>query len=161
MSSHVIYVGSGRVEKGQLHIAHPEKIAEAAQHTRDCRVVITVTRLVATRSLLQNAYYWSVVVELVATHLTKARPARPFSPEETHEILKAQFIDPKLILDGLIPGQVLNGLAIGASTTSLNKLQFIEFLERIVWWAAEKWDLFIPDPDPDWKSKAEQEAAAV
>lgn len=160
MSSTVIYAGGGRIVKGELR-AHTKAMAEAVKTCRDCQVLITVERVLATRSLLQNAYYWSVVVALVATTFTKARPNRPFSPLETHEILKAQFIDPNLILEGIIPGQVINGLSIGASTTDLNKLQFIEYLERIVWWAAEKYDLYIPDPDPDWKRKAAEEAAAA
>lgn len=161
VSSTVIHVGRGRIEKGELKLAKTDDLREAVSHCRDCVVMLTLERVTATRSLPQNAYYWSVVVELVAKKYTESRKHRPFSPKETHEILKAQFFDPNLVLEGLIPGQIINGLCIGVSTTDLNKLQFIEYLERIVWWAAEKMDLYIPDPDPDWKLKAQQEAAAA
>lgn len=160
MSQVLVYIGRGRIQAGELRVRTKE-MADACLTVRDCPVQITLERLTATRSLPQNAYYWSVVVELVAKEYTKGRPHRPFSPQETHEILKAQFYDPHLVLEGLVPGQIIGGLCIGVSTKYLNKLQFIEYLERIVWWAAEKLDLYIPDPDPDWKQKALAEQAAA
>ena len=90
MSTAIVYVGRGRIAAGELRVRTAE-MADAVRTCRDCIVQITVERMLATRSLPQNAYYWSVVVERVARKFTGSRKERPFSLEETHEILKAQF----------------------------------------------------------------------
>ena len=55
---------------------------------------------------------------------------------------------------------LLNGYVIGGSTTKLNKLQFIEYLEAIVMHFAER-GLVIPDPDPNWRAAAEEASNAA
>lgn len=148
---------NGRIERGKLVISNRAQFVDALRTWQDCPVTVTVERQHATRSKAQNDYYHSVVVARVADAWSK-KLGRVFTVKEAHELLKAQFLPPDMAQRGE-NGTLINGLVIGGSTTKLNKLQFIEYLESIVGWAAEKWDCFIPDPDPLWREHAESEAA--
>jgi L-serine deaminase len=145
------FVTSGSVKDGVLFLRNRKRMNEDLGRWDDCEVIVTVEKAHATRSLAQNAYYHAVVVARIAGAWHR-------DPKATHEILKAQFLPHDMAEKG-INGTLLNGLVIGGSTAKLNKLQFIEYLETIVGWAAEKWDVYIPDPDPEWRAKAESEAA--
>jgi hypothetical protein len=147
----------GRVESGKLFISSRRDFDQAIARWKDCRVSVVVERLHATRSKAQNDYYWSVVVARIAGHWA-AKLKRNVSLEEAHELLKAQFLPHEDAAAGR-NGTLINGLVIGGTTTKLNKLQFIEYLEAIVGWAAEKWDVYIKDPDPLWRQHAEAEVA--
>ena len=142
-------IARARVDGGRLIIANRRKFDEVLSTWTNCPAYVTVERAHATRSKKQNDYYNAVVV---------ARVAAKLNVKFAHELLKAQFLPHDMAMDGT-NGSIVNGLVIGGSTTKLNKLQFIEYLEAIVMWAAEKWDLYIPDPDPEWRQKAEQEQA--
>lgn len=148
---------NGRISGGKLFVSNRRDFDAALATWRDCAVSVVIERLHATRSKAQNDYYWSVVVPRVAGAWAK-RLGREVSAEEAHELLKAQFLPHEMAGQGK-NGTLINGLVIGGSTTKLNKLQFIEYLEAIVGWAAEHWDTYIPDPDPLWRQHAESEAA--
>lgn len=139
-------VASVRLERGKLTIRNRRRFDAALAAIRDCEGTLTFERCHATRSKAQNDYYYAVVVARVAAKWNK-------DPKFTHELLKAQFLPHDLAAQGR-NGVLVKGLVIGGSTAKLNKLQFIDYLEAIVGWAAEKWDLYIPDPDPAWREKA-------
>lgn len=146
---------TGHAREGELYLRNARKVAAAVARWGELDITIAKKRRMRTHA--QLAYYWPVVIERVRAVWQKAQQ-RIYTPEEVHELLKAQFMDPELILTGRIRGALVNGLAIGTTTRDLNTLEFIEFTERIVQWAAEKWDCYIPDPDPDWKIHALEEA---
>lgn len=144
-------VATAFVTGGKLHIRNRRKFDELISGWRDCPAIVTVERAHATRSSKQNKYYNAVVVPRIASALRQ-------DPKFTHELLKAQFLPHEAAERGA-NGRLMNGLVIGGTTTKLNKLEFIEYLEAIVMWAAEKLHVYIPDPDPEWKQHAQQEAA--
>lgn len=152
------YLTNGEIRKGKLYIVKKREMDEQFQHWRDCAVTVRVQRKRKTRSLAQLAWYWPVVIPRCTTVFNKDPTAVvKFDDKQTHEMLKALFMDPSLVLAGLIRGRIMNGLVIGSTTRDLNTLQFIEFTERIVMWAAER-DIVIPDPDPQWREHALEEA---
>lgn len=156
MSVGLIYTGVGRIAKGELRV-DTKAMAAIVARRRDCRVRLTLEKLYATRSLPQNDYYWSVVVRRVQAAFKKKGIEAGRDPYVTHEILKSQFMDPELVRTGQIRGFLSDtGLLIGTHTPDLNKLQFIDYLERIVDHAATAWDTYIPPPDPLWRQHAEQ-----
>lgn len=153
----VIYTGTGRIVKGDLRVDTTAMAAEVARR-RDCPVRITIEKLHATRSMPQNDYYWAVVVPRIQSGFKKRGIAVGDDTDVTHEVLKAQFMDPELVRTGQIRGFISDtGLTIGTHTPDLNKLQFIDYLERIGEHAALHWDTYIPPPDPLWRQHAEQE----
>lgn len=150
-------VTTGFVKGGRLQLRNRTALGARLKAMRDGEVIITIERAYATRSKAQSDYYFAVVVDRIAGNFS-GRLGRRVTPKEAHELLKAQFLPRDLAQKGL-NGTLYNGLVIGGSTTKLNKLQFIEYLETIVGWAAEKWDCYIPDPDPNWRQKAEADQA--
>lgn len=142
-------VGAGRVTGGHFFPRDRRRMEALLAKWGDCEAIFTIEKAHATRSKAQNDYYHAVVVARIAAQLKR-------SVKETHEILKAQFL-PVDLAQRDENGTLLNGLVIGGSTTKLNKLQFIDYLEAIVMWAAEKLHVYIPDPDPLWREHAEAE----
>lgn len=155
-----IYTATARVSKGEL--CSPRDLATAFRRWKDCPVRITVEKLHATRSLPQNDYYWSVVIPRIQHAFTARGIDAGKDPDVTNDVLKTQFMDPELVRKGLIRGFLSDtGLLIGTHTRDLNKLQFIEYLERIVDHAAEYWKTYIPPPDKLWRQHAETEGDAA
>ena len=84
------------------------------------------------RTLPQNAYYWSVVIDYLRRHFG-------YEEQEMHDALRWQFLkvrsdDPKK------PDTV-------KSTTDLSTKEFIEYLDTIIRWAAVEYGVVIPDPE--------------
>lgn len=83
------------------------------------------------RSLQQNAYYWAVVIPLMADHLG-------YTKIECHELFKIQFLPRHQIeVDG-------KKYSYSQSTRSLNTKQFAEYLEEIIALAVSM-DVYIPE----------------
>ncbi len=83
---------------------------------------VSVRRLVANRSHLQNKYYWGVCVHLVSEHTG-------YSPEEVHELAKQMFIPKRLsVANG--NGEIVGEFVMGGSTRTLTTAEFSEFTER-------------------------------
>lgn len=94
------------------------------------------------RSLEQNAYYWAVVVPILADHFG-------YEIEEMHEELKLMF--------NPIQSKIDPNRKIGGSTTKLSTVEFYSdensYIERICRWAATEYGVYIPPPKTDEISK--------
>ena len=93
------------------------------------RVEVIIRKPKTSRSTLQNSYYWSVVVELLANELG-------YDKDELHEILKYKFLQSNAM-----------GMPYIKSTTKLSTGEFEEYLSKIKRWAAEFLHIVIPDPN--------------
>jgi hypothetical protein len=124
---------------GQLKL-NRVRLVKLLKGRRDCELVLMLERKHATRSLAQNAWYWSGVIGSISDHTG-------YTPEEVHEFCKAKFLPNKVTLADK-NGEVVEEVVIGRSTTALNKIQFGEYIEAIRQWAAETLDLNIHDPLP-------------
>jgi hypothetical protein len=92
-----------------------------------------------TRSLKANAYYWAVVVRCIADYTG-------FTPDETHDALKAMFLPKRLAFtDG--NGEVIDELVIGGSTREMSTQDFEDYTHEVIRFAGEKLGLHIPGPD--------------
>lgn len=124
---------------GRLKVNRP-RLAKLLARRKDCELELVIERKHATRSLHQNAWYWAGVIQPIADYTG-------YTPEETHELLKARFLPKRLaIADG--NGVVVDEVVIGGSTTKLNKIQFGEYVEEIRRWAGETLAITIHDPLP-------------
>ena len=85
------------------------------------------------RSLNQNAYYWGVVIKLIADH--SGYRGRKEILEVADEMRK-KFLK-----------VVLFGETFVLSSTALNTVQFEEYQAKIRQWAAIALDLYIPEPN--------------
>ena len=84
------------------------------------------------RSDNQNAYYWAVVIGLIAENCGYRQS---WEHEEVHSKLKDMFLPRH--------GQ----LNITRSTSDLNTVEFEEYLSKIRQWASEYLSLYIPLPN--------------
>lgn len=150
----MVFTTGVRIEKGKMTVRNRQRMLDIVARARDGEYILTLERAHGTRSKAQNDYLWAVVNARVAEWMAEPM-GRPVSPTEAHEILKATHLPHELAMSG-DNGTLMNGYVIGGSTTKLNKLQFVEYLESIVTHYAER-GLFIPDPDPNWRRAAEEE----
>jgi hypothetical protein len=121
-------------EQGQLRPADPVAWRSYLARNKGRDVWVTVTRQQVSRSPQANRYYWGVVVEEVASYIGESR-------EETHQLLKAQFLPSRDI-------ELLDGkrLKMPPSTTRLTVEEFAWYVEAVRAWAARFLGLSIPDP---------------
>lgn len=147
------YITSARIAGGKLTIRNRKQFDALLATCRDGEYTVTVERAHATRSKAQNDYLHAVVVEAISEHTG-------YNAKDAKELIKAMHLPQDMAASGE-NGRLMNGLVIGGHTSRLNKLQFIEFLERVVQWAAEELGVVIQDPDPMWREHAEQERASA
>lgn len=126
------------IQGGVLKVQNRPGLEGWARNQRNCEGTATFVRKHATRSVNQNAWYWSQIVGLISEHTG-------YTPDETHEVLKQLFL-PKKLAVAAANGEIVNELVIGGTTTTLNKLEFADYCERIRLWAQEQLNIDIPDP---------------
>jgi DNA polymerase III delta prime subunit len=110
------------LEKWQIHVNSLDKEI----------VVVELSKLKDKRSDNINAYYWGVVVKLIAQYIGEAK-------DDTHEILKGMFLKRKKKIDEL-------WISYTESTTKLTTEEMVEYISNIKQWAAEYLNVNIPDP---------------
>ncbi len=125
------YVTTGRVEKGALKIRNRARMDAFFKNVRDCEVTVTIEKAHATRSADQNALYWAGYIQPLSDYTG-------YTPLEMHAYLKKRFLPTKQLLIQDANGVVVDETAIEAlSTTTLNKVEFGEYLHEIEAFALE------------------------
>jgi len=89
------------------------------------------------RTTPQNKYYWGVVIPLIAQYCG-------YDDQEAHEALKFKFLRKK----GIIPTVT--------STTKLDTVEFMDYLEKVKRFASEELKIVIPDPEDLWQEMSEE-----
>jgi len=97
----------------------------------DTLVTLTISKARKARSQEQNRYYWGVVVKMLGDHFG-------YELEEMHSELKRKF-NPR-------PSRLDPSETFGGTTTKLSTVEFNDYLDRIVRWAAMEYQVVIPDP---------------
>ncbi len=122
-------VFEGIVKDGKLFLDNRESFDKYVAGLNG-RVMIEVKKWRKQRTLNQNAFYWAVVIEMLAYELG-------YSQDEAHEAMKWQFL--KIEIDGK-PSTV-------RSTHDLTTIEFMEYINKIKEWAFNFLNLIIPDPN--------------
>lgn len=105
------------------------------------RIVISVEKWRKKRSNSQNAYYWAVVVKSIHNAFTEA--GNDVSEKEVHAFLKSEVGKLNKIL--VLPtGEVRE---LEGTTTDMSTGDFMEYVEKCVFWAMETLALTIPLPN--------------
>lgn len=94
-------------------------------------VEVTAENRRKSRSGEQNAYYWAVVVKMIADHCGYRTQEEV---QGVHEELRRKF------LTGHGP------LGVTPSTAILSTEEFSEYLEAVRRWAADELSIYIPEP---------------
>ena len=103
-------------------------------------VTVTVSDTRPKRSNPQNRYYFGVVVELI--YLALKESGWEVTREGTHELLRVRFLseDRPIGNDGEFVTRV-------KSTTELDGKEFGEYVEDCKRFAAEYWNVVVPEPN--------------
>jgi bifunctional DNA-binding transcriptional regulator/antitoxin component of YhaV-PrlF toxin-antitoxin module len=98
------------------------------------------------RTTSQNAYYWAVVVPLILEEFVNLGNNLQVGNKEhielVHGMLKDMFLPAKEVTDA-------DGVAIKLppTTKDLSTFEFMEYLEKVCQFAAERLQLVIPAPE--------------
>lgn len=126
--------GLATLERGQISFNRELFKKALAKHSGGA--VLILRPVEEFRTAAQNRYYWGVVVPELQAHPS----FRDWTEEQIHDGIKEKFlstVDPR------------TGLVKAGSTASLTKEQWSKFKDAIQQWAAEKLDLYIPDPNEE------------
>lgn len=120
-------------DQGVLRPADPLAWRQYLARQKGRDVWLTVVRQSKPHTSNQRAYYWAVVVDMVAASIGESR-------EETHELLKAKFLPEREI-------ELLGGkkLTMPPSTKLLSTEEYSAYIERIRVWSAQWLGVSIPD----------------
>jgi hypothetical protein len=117
----------GIIKQGKLKFDTPDKFMVYLSGLEGKRFELTLQKERHARTLSQNAYYWGVVVEILRNHFG-------YESDEMHEALKFKFLrkfeDSDLVTVG--------------STAKLSTVEFCEYIDRIMEWAASEYRIVIP-----------------
>lgn len=122
-----------QIKGGKLKLLYPEKFKEELYKNDGKEMYLTLTG--EKRSIKQNNYYWGVVIQILSDYFG-------YFPEETHHILKCQFLGFHTIkvkdIEYKIPA---------TSTTDLGTKDMETYLDNIRMWAASEYNIQIPLPN--------------
>lgn len=121
----------GKVERGKLYVADREQFDRYLTSLQGM-VEVVVKKWRKNRSLDQNAWYWGVILRLIADHTG-------YDSNELHEIYKIRFLESREVdFEG-------TRYHIIKTTTKLSTVEFGEYLEKVIQHAAEL-EIVIPPP---------------
>jgi hypothetical protein len=107
-------------------------LADIASHEGEI-VTVSIEKKRENRSMNLNSYYWGVVVRLLSDYTG-------FDKDEMHEALKYKFLYAKKKVGD-------DWVEYTKSTTKLTNTEMVEFIESVKRWAAEAFNVYIPDPN--------------
>lgn len=100
---------------------------------KEKKYAIEIKQYRENRSNPQNRYYWGAVLSILSSHTG-------FTSEEMHEVLKQKFLP---VFKALPTGEEIR---IPGSTSTLDTVQFEDYLEKIKQFAIQELDCYLPDP---------------
>lgn len=122
------FVTTGQIRNGLLQIRNRPGLNAWAAHQRDGEMVVTIERAHATRSLDANALYWAGHVQPLAEYTG-------YTPLEVHAYLKKRFLPNQHLMIQNAHGEVIDESDIEPTTTTLNTVEFSDYLHQIQEWA--------------------------
>ena len=131
------YLGSVS-DSGEIKL--PKRLrAEVSAFLQGCEIEVVFRKKKKHRSSEQNRYYWGAVISIIQAAFKDL--GTRLNPEEVHFFLKQKFNYKTLVsVDGELIGE------IPQSTAELNKLEFMEYIDKITQWSAEILNIQIPEP---------------
>lgn len=136
----VIFAGQILHGKLKLHDYDRELFDKKLRELEGKPVEVTMERAKSHHSDSQRKYYWAVVVRMIQLQIGDDRP------EDTHEALKKKFNPVRKDIVNKATGEI-EVIEIGGTTTTMTTVEFSDYIERIMRWAAQWLGLVIPDAE--------------
>ena len=118
------YDTSGSIEAGQLKVRHREQFERAMREMREGEVIVSIRQAHATRTPQMNRLYWRWYVTPLAEYTG-------YSPQAIHSYLKQRLLSPQVITIANPDGELIDEATIEATTTTLTKDEFSNYLLQI------------------------------
>ena len=128
------------VEDGRLKVIRKQELIEALKNFEGKQVEVTIQRKRKRRSLMQNSYYWGVVVPVVQVGLMGI--GYRVDKEQVHDYLKSQFAKSEVANEET--GEIM---VIQGSTSRMTTSKMMDYFSEITQWAAEYLGVQIPEPN--------------
>ena len=106
-------------------------------------VLITFEKPKKKRSNNQNSYYWGIVIVLIKSALKDS--GNNLNTNDVHDLLRLKFLKETISIKEET-GEIIERVK---STTELTTSQFMEYIAEIQQFAAEYFDVIIPDPNTE------------
>lgn len=106
-------------------------------------VLITFEKPKKKRSNNQNSYYWGIVIVLIKSALKDT--GNNLNTNDVHDLLRLKFLKETISIKEET-GEIIERVK---STTELTTSQFMEYIAEIQQFAAEYFDVIIPDPNTE------------
>ena len=119
----------GTIKAGKLTLNNKQQFELFVGSLNGKKVEIVVRPVRKSRTIQQNRYYFGVVLKVISDHTGH-------DPEDLHNHFKYHFLKKRI-----------GKLTTFYSTTELDKLQFGEYLDKIIRFAGERLDITIPSPE--------------
>jgi len=137
MDYQILYTGT--VKNRALKIHNRRQFDTDLEPFEGKEVEILVRKKRKRRSLMQNAYYFGVIVPIVRQGLIDA--GYKVSKEDTHEYLKSKFAREEIVNEAT--GEIL---PIPGSTARMTTSKMMDYFAEITQFAAEFLNVQIPAP---------------
>lgn len=128
------------VINGKL-IRNRNLILEAINSYEGKDVLISFEKPKKQRSNQQNAFYWGIVIVIIKSCLKST--GNNLSDNDVHDLLRLKFLKETISIKEET-GEVIERVK---STTELTTSQFMDYIAEIQQFAAEYFDVIIPDPN--------------
>lgn len=122
------------LKDGKVNPIILEKLNKDFYGVKDCRLRISAEKFRSKRSDQQNRWYWACV-----TILSKEIGYRK---DELHEIIKF-----KMLRKSKVDPSTGECFEYIGESSSLNKTEFGEFVDGLIQWAAEVFNVILPYPE--------------
>ena len=130
----------GESKDGRLIIYNRADMLSYIRNIGDTDLKVTIQKRSRRRSGKQNSYYWAVVVPVVYARLVEY--GWDVTVEETHDFLKDRFCRREYIVPET--GEVLSVIK---ETKSFSTVEFNDYVDRVIRFAAETLDVQVPYPN--------------
>ena len=94
------------------------------------------------RSTKASGYYWGVCISMLREYFQES--GVDVSAQQIHDIFKEQYLTPETV-------EVMGRVIKTYSTSNMDSTEFYWFVEQVRSEAGLR-GVFIPDPDPNWKT---------
>lgn len=127
------------VKDGSLAV-NRDLIAKSIKAFEGAEITLTIEKKYNKRSNNQNAFYWGVLLPIIA-NLLKDATGHYFSQEEAHDVLKSNCNYKELVSEST--GEITK---IPLSTTELTTLEWLEFIEKVEHFVFDYFNVNLPKP---------------
>ena len=128
-----------KVKDGNARIVRRKDFDELIKSFEGKELTITIEKKKNNRSILQNNYYWGVVIPMLREGMKEH--GMNVTKEECHELMKHKFCIKEIVNEKT--GEIMK---YAGSTTELTTIDFMELVQNIQQFAAEFLAVNIPSP---------------